>query len=1098
MSGHPPDADLPPRCPVCAEAVAPAHRFCWACGARLGAADAAGAVEKRHLTVLFCDLVDSTALAGAVDAEDLREIFQAYQASCLDIVAQHDGHVAQVLGDGLLVYFGYPRAQEAAAARALHTARGIVAMLPRLRARLRHLTTLALQVRIGIHTGMVVVGEVGRGDRRERLAIGEVPHIAARLQAWAQANEVVVSEATRRAIREEQDWQALGPLDLRGVNHPVVAYRLPPGPWVAKRGSPAGRPTLMGRPAEMALLDQAWRQVQDGPAASGAPATGRAVLITGEPGLGKSHLLQGLCRRVQAQGARVWVWRCSPHHQASEWHAVLEGLEADLGLSQVSDAEARHALWRAQRPTGLAPEADDARLVARLLRAEHPAQPHHWPWPAAVLKQRSEAALLRCLHAWSEQQPLLLAIEDLHWADPSTLALAQALQAAPGAGCLLVLTQRPPSEVAAPRPASTQSVVLDRLRPEEAEALLWQCTEGKPLPTEVQRRILENTDGVPLFIEEFTRTVLESDLLRETALGYELRGPLPVALIPDNLRDSLSTRLDRLEAGRAVARRAAVIGRRFDRALLQALCGNDPALVQQGLSELLAAGLVRPLDASGQRYEFKHALVQAAAYDTLLRRDHHLLHGLLATELARQQPDLVQRQPELLAHHHTEAQQCLPAVQLWLRAGQQALSRSANLEALSHLRAGLALIGHLAPDEGARLELSLLGLMAPALKVTRGFTAPELETLYARVEALCQVLPDRPEVFVALNGLWGYRQVKGQQQGLIALAQQNLAFVERAGSPTMLAQAVFSVGVSQLWSGQFQRANESLSRAVQVYDPQRDAHTAQVHGSDPRVAAECYRAYALYALGLADQAEAAIERAADWARRLDHPFSRTWGVVFRSGFNVMRHEPQQVLAEVDRHIEHCREVGHVFWLATTLATRAWAWAMTGQRARGIEGLRSALALQASIGAGVIQPQWRCKLAEALMLDGQLAQAEQEIESALATSVAHAEFFCRCDILRVRGEIAWRRHPDQPDLAHARLQEAWLMAQQLGYKPWALRIATRLWRLADAHGTSRPPLAALLAEFQEGQGSWALREAHAALQSRPTDAAALATTGGAAD
>ncbi|MDD0840915.1 adenylate/guanylate cyclase domain-containing protein [Curvibacter sp. HBC61] len=1094
MNGHFPDAEPCGRCPVCAEGVAPTHRFCSACGARLQAAELDGAVEKRHLTVLFCDLVDSTALAGAVDAEDLREIFQAYQASCLDIVAQHDGHVAQVLGDGLLVYFGYPRAQEAAAARALLTARGIVAMLPRLSARLRHLTTLALQVRIGIHTGMVVVGEVGRGERRERLAIGEVPHIAARLQAWAQANDVVVSEATRRAIREDQNWQALGPLNLRGVNHPVVAYRLPPGPWVAQRTPAAGRATLMGRPAEMALLDQAWRQVQDGPAGSAAPAlpaSGRSVLITGEPGLGKSHLLQGLCRRVQAQGARVWVWRCSPHHQASEWHAVLEGLEADLGLGQAGEAEARHALLCAQLPAGVASGSDDARLLARLLRAEDPAQPGHWPWPPAVLKQRSEAALLRCLRAWAEQQPLLLAIEDLHWADPSTRALARALQAAPGAACLLVMTQRPPSEDWGAGAGCTQSLVLDRLKPEEAEALLWQCTEGKPLPTEVQRRILENTDGVPLFIEEFTRTVLESDLLRETAQGYELRGPLPLALIPDNLRDSLSTRLDRLEAGRAVARRASVIGRRFERALLQALCGNDPALVEQGLSELLAAGLVRPLDESGQRYEFKHALVQAAAYDTLLRRDHHLLHGLLATELARQQPELVQRQPEWLAHHHTEAQQWLPAVQLWLRAGQQALSRSANLEALSHLRAGLALIRHLSPDEGARLELSLLGLMAPALKVTRGFTAPELETLYARVEALCQVLPDRPEMFVALNGLWGYRQVKGQQQGLIALAQQNLAFVERAGTPTMLAQAVFSVGVSQLWSGQFAHANDSLQRAVQVYDPQRDAHTAQVYGSDPRVAAECYRAYALFAMGLADQAEAAIERAADWALRLDHPFSRTWGVVFRSGFDVMRHEPEKVLAEVEHAIAHCREVGHVFWLATTLATRAWAWSMTGRRTEGIEGLRSALAFQASIGAGVILPQWRCKLAEALMLDGQLAQAELEIESALATSVAHADFFCRSDILRVRGEIARRRYPDQPALAHARLQEALLMAQQLGYKPWALRIATSLWRLAHAHGTPRPPLAALLAEFQEGQGTWALREARAALQSLPVESGVTA-------
>lgn len=1068
------------RCSACGAPAAPTHRFCASCGARLNLqnpgtspAERADAAEKRHLTVLFCDLVDSTALSGAVDAEDLREIIQAYQTIAADIIRQYDGYIAQYLGDGLLVYFGYPRAHEDSPARALRAAQGIISALPRLCARLRHITTLDLQVRIGIHTGMVVVGQVGAGSRHERLAIGETPNIAARLQAVAQGNEVVVSGTTRQSIRDNLPWQALGSLSLRGVTHPVEAWRLSRlgesdaliGPTHARR--------QIGREAELLCLEQDWQH-----ALSGQP---RAVLIDGEPGIGKSHLLAQLRQKAQAEGALSLVLRCSPYHAASEWFPVVEGMERLAQFQPQDDAPERYRKLLACLPPGLDAHGEDIQLLARLLRAA-PVQ----PLPAlnlspAQAKKRTEAAVLRWLNLVVQQHPLMLAIEDLHWADPSTLALAVSLfEQMVSQRLLLVLTQRV-GEAARWSPShSHRHLVLDRLPSEAAEALLQQCMGGKRLPAAVVRRIIENTDGVPLFIEEFTRTVLESDVLQETPGGFELRVALPVALIPDNLRDSLAARLDRLDAGRAVARRASVIGRRFQRGLLVSLCGADEALVQQGLQELLAAGLVFALEGSDQDFEFKHALVQAAAYDSMLRRDRLMLHGLLAGELLQRDPGLIQRQPELLAHHHSEAHQWSKAVQLWLRAGQMALARSANHEAVLHLRAGLALVKHLSPEEGAQLELSLLGTLAPAIKVTRGFTAPELESLYARVEALCQVMPDRPEIFVALNGVWGYRQVKGQQSGLVQLAEQNLAFVQRAGAPTMLAQATFSVGVSLLWTGDFQKANETFLRAVEVYDPVRDAETCRIYGSDPRVAAECYRSYALWALGLTDQAQAAIERAGRWSSALNHPFSQAWSLAFRSAYNVMVHEPERLLAEIDQHIAYCREVGHVFWLATTSASRGWALAMTGRHAEGIEALRAALAFQGSIGAGVIQPQWRCKLAEALMLDGQYQEASDEIEAAFKACEANHDFFCRIEILRVRGEIELLRHPQQPEIGWGHLRAGLELALRLRQLPWGLRIATQLWRAAQSGGPAAPWLPELLAQVREGQDTWVVREARAAL------------------
>jgi len=456
------------RCSACGTPAARSHRFCAACGVRLSLQAAGASVgepldaaEKRHLTVLFCDLVDSTGLSGAVDAEDLREIIQAYQAIAADIIRHYDGYIAQYLGDGLLVYFGYPYAHEDSPTRALRAASDIIAAMPRLSARLRHITTLALQVRVGIHRGMVVVGDVGAGARHERLAIGETPNIAARLQSLAQGNEVVVSGVTRQAIRDALPWQALGEVSLRGVAHPVDAWRLSRSSESAALMGPSHAPRQIGRQDELRQLEQDWQA-----ACAGQP---RLVLMEGEPGIGKSHLLAQLRQATQTSGGLSLVLRCSPYHSASEWYPVIECMERLAQFDVHDDAQARYLKLLQCLPAGMATFEQDVQLLARLLRAQAETPGPPLKLAPVQVKKLTEAAVLRWVNLVVQQHPLMLAVEDLHWADPSTLALVAALAAQLSTQrILLVLTQRAGATPSWALSGSTRHLVLDRLPSEEA------------------------------------------------------------------------------------------------------------------------------------------------------------------------------------------------------------------------------------------------------------------------------------------------------------------------------------------------------------------------------------------------------------------------------------------------------------------------------------------------------------------------------------------------------------------------------------------------------------------------------------------------------
>ena len=738
---------LPSSCPVCRFMNPTEHVFCGKCGARLSAppfspdatlgeppltpqaqqtaqsvpvpeARYTPAAERRQLTVLFCDLVDSTALAGRLDPEDYREVVRAYQDTCAAIIQRFEGHIAQYLGDGLLVYFGYPQAHEDDAQRAGRTGLGMVEAMDTLNRRLEPSQGVRLAARVGIHTGLVVVGEMGGGGRQEQLALGDTPNIAARLQGLAVPDTVLISAATQRLIQGYFTCHDLGSQTLKGVATPLQVYQVMRATEVQQRFDVAaarGLTPLVGREHEVGLLRDRWAQVQAG--------RGHIVLLSGEAGIGKSRLVQVAKDEIIGTVALRIEYRCSPYHQHSALYPVIAHLERALALRQDDTPEEKlRKLEEAIRPYPL-PLAEMVPLFAALLSVPLPAS---YP-PLAMTPQRQKQKTLEALLTWllalTEQQPVLFVVEDLHWIDPSTLEfLTLLVEQGPTARLLTLLICRPESQLPWGLRTHLTPMTLQRLPQSQVEVMIARVTGGKALPPEVLQHVVTKTDGVPLFVEELTKTVLESGLLRETEESYTLTGPLPPLAIPATLHDSLMARLDRLATVKAVAQLGAVLGRTFTYEVLQAVMPLDESSLQQALAQLVEAELLYQRGIPPQAtYLFKHALIQDAAYQSLLRSTRQQYHQRIAQVLETQFLAAVETQPELVAQHYTAANCAEQAVVYWQRAGQQASERSAYLEAISHYTTGIELLESL-PETAERTQqaLTLHIALGAALLVARG------------------------------------------------------------------------------------------------------------------------------------------------------------------------------------------------------------------------------------------------------------------------------------------------------------------------------------------------------------------------------------------
>jgi class 3 adenylate cyclase/tetratricopeptide (TPR) repeat protein len=821
--------------------------------------------ERRQLTVMFCDLVDSTALARQLDPEDLREVVRAYQDTCAKVIARFEGHIAQYLGDGLLVYFGYPLAHEDDAQRAVRAGLGMIEALGQLNTRLTQERGVQLAVRLGVHTGLVVVGDVGGGTRQEQLALGETPNLAARLQSIAAPNTLVISAATFQLLGGFFACQPLGTRPVKGLAQPLAVYRVLYESMARSRLEAAGNTgltPLVGRDQDIGLLLERWAQVKEG--------VGQVVLLSGEAGIGKSRLVQVMTEQVATE-PQAWLTpcQCSPYHQHSALYPMIDLLERVVLRFEREESPQQ----KLRKLEGLVvqyglPLAEAVPSLAALLSL--PLTADYAPLPVSPEQQKQQTlhALLTMLLRNAAQQPVLFVMEDMHWIDPTTLEFLNLLvDQGPTARILALFTFRPDFSPPWTGRSHLTQVTVHRLPRHQAVEVIRQVAQGKTLPPEVIEQIVAKTDGVPLFVEELTKMVLESELLQEREERYELTGPLPPLAIPATLHDSLMARLDRLTTVKGLAQLGATLGREFSYELFQAVSLWDEETVRRGLHQLVEAEFLYQRGLAPQAtYRFKHALIQDAAYQSLLRSTRQQYHQCIAQVVEARFPEHCETQPELLAHHYTEAGMLAQAIPYWQRAGQRAIERSANVEAVAHLTKGLELLATL-PDtpERAQQELVMQTTLGPALMTIKGFATPEVERVYTRARALCRQVGETPQLFPVLWGLWLFYEVGGEVQTARELAEQLLSLAQRQQDPALLLSAYRAMGQTVYWQGELAQARAYLEQGIALYNPQRHRSLAFHYSQDAGVGLRTFVAHVLWYLGYPEQAAAHLQE--DSAKR---------------------------------------------------------------------------------------------------------------------------------------------------------------------------------------------------------------------------------------
>jgi TOMM system kinase/cyclase fusion protein len=1038
--------------------------------------------ERRQLTVLFCDLVGSTALSAQLDPEELREVVRAYQDTCARVIARFDGHIAQYLGDGLLVYFGYPLAHEDDAQRAVRAGLGMLEAMGQLTTRLGQERGVRLAVRLGIHTGLVVVGEVGGGTRQEQLALGETPNLAARLQGIAAPNTLVISATTFQLLGGFFACQPLGTPPLKGQAQPLAVYRVLYESMARSRLEAAGSTgwtPLVGREQEIGLLLERWAQVKEG--------VGQVVLLSGEAGIGKSRLVQVLKDHVATE-PQAWLTpcQCSPYYQNTALYPMIDLLER-VALRFEREESPQQKLRKLEGfvvQYGL-PLAEAVPLFAALLSLPLTADYAPLTISPEQQKQKTLHALLTILLRIAAQQPVLFVMEDLHWVDPTTLDLLRLLvDQGPTARILALCTFRPDFSPPWTGRAHLTQVTVPRLPRRQAVEVIHQVAHGKTLPPEVMEQIVAKTDGVPLFVEELTKMVLESDLLQEWDDRYDLTSPLPPLAIPATLHDSLMARLDRLATVKGLAQLGATLGREFSYELLRAVSPWDEATVQRGLHQLVEAEFLYQQGLPPQTtYVFKHALIQEAAYQSLLKSTRQQYHQRIAQVLAAQFPETVETQPELLAQHYTEGGLSASAVAYWQRAGHRANARSSHQEAIHHLDNGLKVLKTL-PETSERVEreIDLQIALGQALMAARGQGVPEVERAFSRAWELCGQVSDSPQIFPVLWGLWRFYFIGAKLRRALELGEQCLRLAQRGHDQALLIPSHLALGSSCIFLGEYASARAHLEQGIVLYDSQEHHELAFRYGIDLKTWCLSYVAWPLWLLGYPDQALRRSHEALTLAQELAHPLSLAVALDYAAWLHQLCHAPSATQAHAEAAITLAREHGFPQYEALGLLFWGWALAEQGQDEEGVAALRQGVAAQRAAGAAIIRPYSLAMLAEASKKEPEAGLAA--LAEALTLVDATDERWWEGELYRLKGELLLQQSAELQGEAEAGFQQALAVARRQQAKSLELRAAmslARLWQRQGKRAEARELLAPVYDWFTEGFDTADLQEARTLLE-----------------
>jgi class 3 adenylate cyclase/predicted ATPase len=1029
--------------------------------------------ERRQLTVLFCDLVDST-VAG-LDPEDMGGVIHAYQQCCRSVFSRWDGHIVKYTGDRVLVYFGWPRADEGDAERAVRAGLELVGAVGRLTAH-----GVPLAARVGIATGLVMTGDlIGQGAAKEEVVLGETPNLAARVQVLAEPGTIVVADGTRDLVGGLFEYRDLGMQRLKGVAKPlrcwrVVAERATEGRFEALHG--ARLTPLVGREEEIHLLLRRWEQAVDG--------AGQVVLLSGEPGIGKSRVARGLLEVLLGEAHIRLRYQCSQFHSRSSLHPVLEQMTRAAGIEDTDPADLKLAKLEAILRLEAGQVEQAILLLAPLLSI--PIGGRGPPPQLSAERRRDKIGeiLLEQLAGLAASQPLLMIFEDAQWIDPSTSELlALAIERIHKLPVLLLVTFR--SDFTPPwRGRNVTELSLAGLSRRQILAMVDWITGSKALPAEVLKRIVERTDGVPLFVEELTKTVLESGLLVAAGDHYELAGPLPPLAIPATLRESLMARLDRLGAMRQVAQIGAVIGREFSYGLLEAVVPSAGAELTATLNKLVVAELILQRGVPPQAsYRFKHALVQEVAYRSLLKDHRQQLHAAVAQALEERVPGTRQEEPEVLAHHLTEAGLLEPAISYWHEAGRIAAERSAIKEAIHHLDRALSLLRR-QPDARERRvrELALLNTLGPVLLAARGFADRTVEETYRRGRQLCQEVGDAAQLVTVLRGLWAFRLVRAELDASREVAMQLVAVAEREHSIAYELEAHRPLGQSLFYLGAFAAARHHCARTIALYDS--EAHSGHVlrYGSDSRIVATSYEAWALWFLGQPDQSLMRGEEALTLAHELGHPFTLAQTLADSMYLYPLRGEIGRTREAAEATISCADEYGFPYWSSIATIHLGWALAMGEPGEAGLERMGAGLAAYRRTGATLALPWFLAMLAEGQRAAGHYEAAAQTLDDALAMVERTGERFYAAELHRLRGVFLTEEGVDEEAEAH--LRRALSIAHEQQAHGWSLRTATslaRLWVERGRRAEARDLLAPVYGCFTEGFETADLKDAKALLE-----------------
>ena len=1029
--------------------------------------------ERRHLTILFCDLVGSTPLSTRFDPEDLREIIGAYHRRVADCVAAFDGFVAKYMGDGVLAYFGYPQAHEDDAERAVRSALTLTTAVAQVA------SPLPLRVRIGIASGLVVVGDlVGTGEAQERGIVGETPNLAARLQALAEPNAIIVADGTRREIGALFELCDLGPQTLAGFPEPQRAWRIIGEDRELSRFEAlrSGATPLVGRDEEIALLRRRWARARDG--------EGHAVLIGGEAGVGKSRLSAAFFEHIREEPHLRLRHFCSPYHQDSALHPIIVRLERAAGFAPDDPPERR--LDRLEALLALtAPSTEELALFAELLSLPGADRYRPLDMTPQRKKEKTFEAWLRQLECFARQQPIILLFEDLHWLDPSSGELLDLLiEKIEGWPVLLIATFRPDFQPRWTGEPQVTTLSLTRLNRQHSAELVARVADlAGALPSDLAAEIVERCDGVPLFLEELTKATIEQAAAPERAHSLVGAVPRPGA-VPATLQASLMARLDRLgAAARELAQVGAAIGREFTFELLVALDTRDRDTLEDALSRLVSAGLVFQRGALPQAtFLFKHALVQDAAYGSLLRERRRLLHGRIADALLAAKPAGA---PEIVAHHLQNAGHASRAIGYWREAGERAVLRAANREAIEHFHRVLALLKS-EPESAERWrdELAVLSQLVPALMHVHGWTAPEVGKAAESAAAVGRRLKSSADIAPSIANLWLYQFPRFRLDLAEEISADLFRIAGELDDPEIRLQACHCAWPTAYLRGHFMNASEQIEAGMRLYDEKRHAHHRNVYlGHDPAACALSTTASVQVALGYLDRASRLEAEAISFADQLQHPPTLAVVLWLVCEARASRRGTTDISAPAQRLLELSEANGLLQPRAHALMSLGWALSLSGDGPEGIAKLQEAAGTVRRIGHQRYLMPARWLMAEALLAAGRYAEGLQKVDHAIDMAAKAGVALFDARLHQVRAGLLLHVDPSGTQAAEMSLRHAIAVAQGQGAKGFELQAATdlaRLWGEQGKRTEARNLLAPIYEQFTEGFTEPILRDAKALL------------------